>query len=92
MGVGTGNLYGGWCVVVLKMVPKVVRDMAEIRYVVGFRTNLQLIVLKILSVVSCEERGFLFFFSVRDGFCCCLFLFGISDARGFVCSYQLRGV
>ena len=60
------------------VVPKVVRDMAEIRYVVGFRTNLQLVVLKILSVVSCEERGVLFFshrnegfvfFSVREFFC-----------------------
>ena len=38
---------------------KVVRKMSEIRNVVEFRTNLQLVVLKILSVVSCEEDGFL---------------------------------
>ena len=37
---------------------KVVREMAEIRCVVEFRTNLQLVVLKILSVASCEEGGF----------------------------------
>ena len=55
---GQGSLYGGWSVVVQGVVPKVVRDMAEIRYVVGFRTNLQLVVLKILSVVSCEEGCF----------------------------------
>ena len=61
MDVGTGNLYGGWCFVLRVVVPKVVRYMAEIRCVVGFRTNLQLIVLKILSVVSCEESGFVGF-------------------------------
>ena len=38
------------------VVPKVIRRMAEIRCVVGFRTNLQLIVLKILSGVSCDEK------------------------------------
>ena len=37
---------------------KVVRKMSEIRNVVEFRTNLQLVVLKILSVASCEEGGF----------------------------------
>ena len=40
------------------VVPKVVRDMAKIWYFVGFRTNLQLIVLKILTVVSCGESRF----------------------------------
>ena len=39
MGVGTGNLYGGWCFVLQGLVPKVVRDMAEIRYVVVDWTN-----------------------------------------------------
>ena len=43
------------------VVPKVVRDMAKIWYFVGFRTNLQLIVLKILSVVSCEESDSIVF-------------------------------
>ena len=43
------------------VVPKVVRKMAEIRYAVGFHTNLQLIVLKILMVVSCEESDSIVF-------------------------------
>ena len=45
---------------VAKIPPKVVRKMVEIRYFVGFRTNLQLIVLKILSGVSCDEKRFLY--------------------------------
>ena len=43
---------------VAKIPSKVVRNMAEIQCCVGFRTNLQLIVLKILSVVSCVGGGF----------------------------------
>ena len=61
MGIGTGNLYGGWCFVLQGVVPKVVRDMSEIRYVVVDWTNLQLIVLKILMVVSCEESDSIVF-------------------------------
>ena len=38
--------------------PKMVRKKAEIWCIEVFRTNLQLIVLKILMVVSCEEGGF----------------------------------
>ena len=55
---GQERLYGGGCFLLRGLVPKVVRKMTEIRCVVGFRTNLQLIVLKILMVVSCEESGF----------------------------------
>ena len=40
------------------VVLKMVRKMAEIRYVVVDWTNLQLIVLKILTVVSCGESRF----------------------------------
>ena len=40
------------------MVPKVVCRMAEIRYVVVDWTNLQLVVLKILSVVFGDGGGF----------------------------------
>ena len=41
---------------VAKIPPKVFRGMFEIRSFVVFRTNLQLIVLKILMVVSCDEK------------------------------------
>ena len=43
--VGTGNLYGGGCFVVRGVVPKVVRYIPEIRYIVDFRTKFPLIVL-----------------------------------------------
>ena len=33
---GLGRLYGGDCVVLLRMVPKVLRSIVEIRCVVGF--------------------------------------------------------
>ena len=50
------------------LVPKVVRYMAEIRYFVGFQTKFQLVVLKLLSVVSCEEGRFLFLLFWRSFF------------------------
>ena len=43
---------------VREVMQKVVRRIAEIRYFVEFRTNLQLIVLKILMVVFCEGESF----------------------------------
>ena len=60
-------MYGGEYLVV----PKVVREMAEIQGVVGSCTNLQLIVLftKILTVVSCEEGGFDGFDLLERVFC-----------------------
>ena len=51
------------------VVPKVVWRMAEIRYVVVFRTNLQLVVLKILMVVFCDGDGFVGLI-LLDGFFC----------------------
>ena len=43
---------------VAEIPPKMVRKMTEIWCIVVFRTNLQLIVLKILMVVSCEKSRF----------------------------------
>ena len=54
---------------VRRMVPKVVRKMTEIRYAVGFRTNLQLVVLKILMVVFCEGDGFVGLILLDGVFC-----------------------
>ena len=42
--------------------------MAEIRYLVDDWTKFQLVVLKLLIVVSCEEGGFVFW-SVGESFC-----------------------
>ena len=53
---------------VRRMVPKVIPEMAEIRYVVVDWTNLQLVVLKILTEVSCEEGGFVGFVLLENAF------------------------
>ena len=45
-----------WMFCVARIPPKVLRKMVEIWYFVVDWTNLQLIVLKILSVVSCDEK------------------------------------
>ena len=50
------------------VVPKVLRHMAKIRYFVELRMNLQLIVLKILSGVSCDEGGFVGFVLLESAF------------------------
>ena len=51
----SGNLYCGGCFVLHNLVPKVLRNGIEIRYLVAKRTNLQRFVLKILPMLSCEE-------------------------------------
>ena len=68
--------------------PKVIRKMAEIRYAVGFRTNLQLVVLKILMVVFCDGDGFVALI-LLDGFFC-----GLGQGRlyGGECFMVLRMV
>ena len=58
MNVGSENLYGGECFVLRSVVSKVRREIVEIRYFVVDWTNLQLIVLKILTGVSCEDEVF----------------------------------
>ena len=56
LNVDSENLFGGRCFVLRNVVQKVRREMVGIRYFVVDWTNLQLVVLKILTGVSCEDE------------------------------------
>ena len=88
-GFGLGNLYSGGCFVLRGLVPKVVRKMAEIWCFLVDWTNLQLVVLKILMVVSCEGKDvFVRLWVNQKGHCFCTSENATWKSKTFLLNFQ----